>query len=65
MARTEFRSERHAALDAYAPPDVDRLLQTGAMAGPYRRTQPLTLTWRARLVRALRAVALNFTSPIR
>lgn len=30
---------------------ISHLLETGAMAGPYRRTHPLTLTLRTRVTR--------------
>jgi hypothetical protein len=34
--------------------DTSLLIATGAIAGPYRRTRPVTLTWRMRVLRALR-----------
>jgi hypothetical protein len=34
--------------------DVEALLASGAMEGPFFRPHPITLTWRVRIVRALR-----------
>lgn len=35
--------------------DINQLLQTGALAGPYRRTHPTRLSLWSRILRALRA----------
>lgn len=35
--------------------DTAQLLASGALSGPHRKTRPLTLTFRMRLVRVLRA----------
>lgn len=36
--------------------NTDQLLATGAMTGPHRRTRPITLSLRQRLLRALRSL---------
>jgi hypothetical protein len=36
--------------------DTDLLLQKGSLAGPYRRTHPITLTLRMRFVRWVRSL---------
>lgn len=36
-------------------PLIERLLETGSLHGPYRRTRPMTLTRRMRFMRWLRA----------
>ena len=43
--------------------DTDRLLASGALQGPYRRTRPLTVTRRMRVSRALRSPFLILRSP--
>lgn len=35
--------------------DIDQLLRTGCIEGPYRRTHPIRMSLWARIVRALRA----------
>lgn len=40
------------------PLNIDQLLQSGALEGPFNRTRPLTLTWRMRVVRLVRAFKL-------
>jgi hypothetical protein len=56
------KSERHTALSQAFPPDPDLLLSTGAITGPYRKTRPVTLTWRVRITRWVRS--LNLWSPL-
>lgn len=59
-----FKSPRHAALNNTFPADgFEKLLSTGAMTGPHKRTRPLTLTWRMRVVRWVRSF-INTRSPL-
>lgn len=44
--------------------DTQQLLASGAITGPHRPTKPLSLTWRMRIVRALRSLSLNLRSPL-
>lgn len=39
-------------------PLIERMLEAGTLAGPYKRTRPLTLTRRIRFMRWLRAFKL-------
>ncbi len=43
--------------------DTEQLLATGALEGPYRRTRPITVTWRMRFLRAVRSILLNHRRP--
>ena len=42
--------------------DVDKLLRSGAIEGPYRRTRP-ALCWRAQLIHALRCWQISRLRP--
>jgi len=44
--------------------DTDLMLATGAITGPHRRTRPVSVTLRMRLVRALRAIVLSIRGPL-
>lgn len=44
--------------------DTHQLLASGAITGPHRRTKSVSLTWRMRIVRALRSLSLNLRSPL-
>ena len=45
--------------------DTALMLAQGSIAGPYRRTRPVTVTWRTRLIRAARALfrSINRSNP--
>lgn len=50
-----YKSDRHTALNSNFPADgFERLLRTGAVTGPHRKTRPLTLTWQMKLCRWVR-----------
>lgn len=59
-----WRSSPLITADGGARIDTDRLLASGALQGPYRRTRPITVTWRMRVLRALRSLLLNRRSPL-
>jgi hypothetical protein len=44
--------------------DTELLLASDAIQGPYRRPRPFTVTWRMRVSRALRSLALTLRSPL-
>jgi hypothetical protein len=44
--------------------DADQLLSSGAVAGPFRRAHPFTVTWRTRALRWIRRQVLNLRSPL-
>lgn len=47
------------------PIETDQMLLSGAIGGPYRRPKPMTLTWRMRVSRALRAFILKLRRHLR
>jgi len=49
--------------DQFKPLDVERLLATGAVAGPYRKTRPARLTLAGRIARTLRALLAYLAGP--
>lgn len=57
--KNHTRSTRHVELSQAFPPDPELLLSTGALTGPYRKTRPITLTWRVRITRWVRSLNLR------
>lgn len=67
------RAEREAAIQAWRLrfiyprqiPDntLAKMIQEGTLAGPYKRTEPTTVTWRQRVSRFVRRHLIDWETP--